>query len=124
MGDVHEGNDFLKGKLIGQTLQLIKRECPGCDSDYKVMYYKRISPVGSLDLYDTLTENWFDSSKAVGNNDHHTDFEIYSSFEDAVADKNPWQFCNFNVARRGFPGACGKTGAVGFQWNSDSKLPP
>lgn len=72
------------------------------------MYYKRISPLGSLDLYDNLVKNWSNRN----NNNLHTDFEIYSTFEDAVNDRNPWQVCTYNKPNIGFPGVhtgCKKT---------------
>ena len=47
-----------------------------------------------------------------------TDFELYSSKEDALAGRNPWKYCNYDDPGVGFPRDCGKTGGVGGQWNS------
>lgn len=37
------------------------------------------------------------------------DFDIYSSLEEALADKRPWKFCNFDYSggNVGFPRDCG-----------------
>ena len=49
-------------------------------------------------------------------------FNLFSSLEDALNDRNPWKFCNYDDV----PGAgafrdCAPTKAVGCQWVSDPK---
>ena len=37
-------------------------------------------------------DDWFDTYA----NTFHIDFDLFSTFEDALNDENPWTFCNFN----------------------------
>ena len=60
-----------------------------------------------------LKNNWFDANNKCGD-----DFNIYSSYTDALTNKNPWKYCNFNDAGVGFPRDCGLSGLVGGQWTS------
>ena len=48
----------------------------------------------------------------------HTDFDIYSSLNDALNDENAFQFCNGNDPGIGFPRDCGPTASIGFLWTS------
>ena len=67
-------------------------------------------------MYNLLRENWFS---------HHNhldrDFDIYSSYADALHNRNPWNWCNYNDRGVGFPRDCGPRGPVGGQWNSWSR---
>lgn len=47
------------------------------------------------------------------------DFDLYSTYADALADTNPWTHCGgFDDPGVGFPGNCGPQGAVNDIWNS------
>ena len=47
------------------------------------------------------------------------DFNLYSTYADAVANKNPWLFCNFDEPGIGFPRDCApKRQASTAQWQS------
>merc|ERR1712179_770820 len=84
---------------------------------HRDIYYKRLTalpPPEDLNFLDLFLNNW--SNQVV--NTHHTDFELYSSMEDAKAGTNPWSFCNFNHGGVGFPRDCGPTGRVDCQWSS------
>jgi len=59
-----------------------------------------------------LVSLYFDTHNVLG-----VDFNLYSTYEDAVADVNPWTFCNYNDAQIGFPRDCGPTGYKAHQWN-------
>mmetsp|Transcript_63477 Transcript_63477/g.115856 ORF Transcript_63477/g.115856 Transcript_63477/m.115856 type:complete len:108 (+) Transcript_63477:247-570(+) len=48
----------------------------------------------------------------------HSDFDLYSSLEDALEDKNAWRFCNGNARYIGFPRDCGPRRKVTMQWQS------
>mmetsp|Transcript_131350 Transcript_131350/g.213793 ORF Transcript_131350/g.213793 Transcript_131350/m.213793 type:complete len:108 (+) Transcript_131350:286-609(+) len=48
----------------------------------------------------------------------HSDFDLYSSPEDALEDKNAWRFCNGNDRNIGFPCECGPRKKVPWQWQS------
>jgi len=44
-----------------------------------------------------------------------TDFNLYSTFEDAMNEENEWEFCNFHQ-HVGMPYECGPTQKVHYQW--------
>jgi len=100
-----------------ETGGVIERTCSSCAGDYKTMVYKRTSamPAGK-DWYQLFHHDWFSA-----NNKLNTDFKLYSSVADAKAGANQWNFCNYDDAGVGFPRDCGKTGAVGGQWNGSTR---
>ncbi len=101
--------------------QILYRKCLDCSSvDHQNIYYRRFDEnglPGDLDLYDLILNNWFSDPK-IEYNTFVVDFKLYSTYEDAVADRNEWIDCNFNDAGVGFPRDCGPNGHVAFQWNS------
>jgi len=94
---------------------ILRRICEGsCRDDYKEMYYVRRTGKTTFNFYERLLVTWDDTG-------FHTDFDIYSTQEDALTEQNPWTFCNsaVKVGHHGvaFPRDCGVTGFVGGQWN-------
>ena len=89
---------------------------------HRDIYYKRITPIpdagsdeGQVYFLDLFLNNWFSSPANVLG----TDFELYSSYEDALAGTNKWQFCNYNDPGIGFPCDCSDTTQAKLnQWNS------
>merc|ERR1712018_909664 len=70
-----------------------------------------------MDFVHIFTETWRDHPGNV----NLLDFTLHSSMDDALGDKNPWSYCNYNRAYFGFPRECGPYGWVGSQWFSDEK---
>ena len=111
-------------KESGETRAcLIRRFCDSCTSDiHRDIYYKRITPIpefgegeGQVYFLDLFMNNWFSTPA----NELHIDFELYSTYEDALAGSNPWQYCNYNDPGIGFPRDCNKDSwGYGNQWNS------
>jgi len=100
--------------------QILRRVCPRCWGSHQDIYYRRFDENGlpeDLDLLYVVTDYWH-SSPSIEHNDFNTDFKLYSTYDDAVNDKNNWTFCNFNDRNVGFPRDCGPTGWVPAQWNS------
>jgi hypothetical protein len=102
---------------------IVRRVCTTCTSEvHRDIYYKRISPIpsfgdetnGGVYLLDMFMNQWYSEPANVLN----TDFELYSTYEDALAGTNKWQFCNYNDQGIGFPRDCGPKSAVWGQWNS------
>ena len=92
--------------------KIIHRVCATCLDSHKHIYYKRLTDVpNTMNLLHVLKNSWIST-----NNAFNVDFELYSSFEDAIAGQNRWTFCNFNSGR-GFPYECGPTGKVTWQWS-------
>jgi len=95
----------------------IRRYCPKCTRSHREIIYKRLTafPEG-YDFIDLFTNNWVDT-----NNINLLDFTLHYNMEDALADANPWSFCNYNENLIGFPRDCGPSNFVGGQWNSISR---
>ena len=83
---------------------IIHFHCPSCSRDtHKDVYYKRVTPVPdqaaydadsgyAVDFVDLFTKNWASTpSNAIA-----TDFNLYSTYEDAVAGINAWTYCNYD----------------------------
>jgi hypothetical protein len=81
--------------------------------------YKRHSSAGAYpgDAHALFTHLW-----ARQNNQFHSDFDIYPSVADAIANTNAWTFCNFsdepqpNHFTVGFPRDCGPTAYQPHIW--------
>ena len=54
-----------------------------------------------LNVEDLFVSNWFDNRGTNGTNgvqnEFNVDFKLYSNFDDALDDRNEWEYCNFNV---------------------------
>jgi hypothetical protein len=74
--------------------------------------YKRRTAWGSIDQYELFVNKW----DVKGENTFHEDFDIFSSYEDAVADKNPWKYCNGGDRGVGFPRDCGASRKTSWTW--------
>jgi len=97
----------------------VRRICKGCSIDsHKDIIYKRLEPKGEIDYKELFLKNWFSDPAGDGKNIRGTDFNLFSSFEDAQNNENPWEFCNYNDGGVGFPRDCGPTGHVSWQWNA------
>jgi hypothetical protein len=97
---------------------IIRYECETCAPSHRNIYYKRITDPTSFEPYDYMCCNWFNNNNVLG-----TDFQLYSTIDDAVADTNRWAFCNYNDGGIGFPRDCGPTGYRAFQWFAKHRLP-
>lgn len=86
---------------------IVYRHCDDCSSsDHKNIYYRRHSALPPLeyDFMNMFQNFWSDEYNEMGAN---ADFTLHSTYEDAVALINAWEFCNFNKSKRGFPRDCG-----------------
>merc|ERR1719334_471535 len=93
-------------------LPILKRVCPTCSESHKEIYYKRLTMVNSFDLY-SYTDNWFSENNILG-----TDFNLYSTLEDAINDNNRWAYCNYDEPNIGMFRDCGPNGGQGWEWTS------
>ena len=66
-----------------------------------------------LQFLDLFLDNWFDTSNVRG-----LYFNLFSTYEDAEDDANPWIYCNYNDRNIEFPRDCGPTRGKGGKWNS------
>ena len=96
--------------------KIVRRICRQCWETHRDIYYKRITPVPTtLDFYDNLLNNWLSVDNTL-----NVDFELYSSYEDALASQNKWTFCNYDHEGVGFPRDCGPEGYIPSNWASFS----
>mmetsp|Transcript_7566 Transcript_7566/g.11135 ORF Transcript_7566/g.11135 Transcript_7566/m.11135 type:complete len:511 (+) Transcript_7566:55-1587(+) len=96
------------------TNKIVRRVCRSCWESHREIYYKRITPVPStLDLYDTFLNNWFSTDNVL-----NEDFELYSTYEDALSGDNKWTYCNYDDENVGFPRDCGPTGYIPSNWST------
>jgi len=108
-----KGETFLRNGVASDPNKILYRYCLDCTGTHKHIFYKRLTDIPSeLQFLDLFMDNWFDTHNVLG-----VDFNLYSTYEDAVADENPWTFCNYNDAQIGFPRDCGPTGYKAHQWN-------
>merc|ERR1719191_713213 len=106
-------SDFNK-RVKAAPHRIVKRECLDCHGDYKNVYYRRTGD-NNVNYYGLFHKLW-----ASRNNRLNKDFELYSTYKDALKRTNKWQFCNYDDRRWmiGFPRDCGPRGGRGWQWNS------
>jgi len=74
--------------------------------------YVRKSPL-TINAYKVFTGTWSSGGNAI-----HEDFEIFDSIDDAGADRNPWEFCNYDEPDVAYPRECGRTGPEPDEWFS------
>ena len=110
---------------------IIRRVCDTCFSTaHRDIYYKRLTPLppfgtnttaGEKYMLDMFMNNFNSLENTMGpNGDDTGDFQLYSTYEDALAGTNPWTYCHYAPvgSNYGFPFECGPTGRVWNEWNS------
>jgi len=113
--DYTEVESELRELLDASPNKIVRRTCDMCGSEpHRDIYYKRISyPLeDGYQLSRTLLSRWTSE-----NNAFQVDFQLFSTYQDAVDGTNPWQNCNWH-GNVGLPFQCGPTGLVDRQWNS------
>eukprot|EP00566_Odontella_aurita_P011052 CAMPEP_0113534198 /NCGR_PEP_ID=MMETSP0015_2-20120614/5032_1 /TAXON_ID=2838 /ORGANISM="Odontella" /LENGTH=404 /DNA_ID=CAMNT_0000433345 /DNA_START=71 /DNA_END=1285 /DNA_ORIENTATION=- /assembly_acc=CAM_ASM_000160 len=90
--------------------KIIRRSCNGCVATHEEIYYKRKTSTPA-DMATILKQDWKSAGNTLG-----SDFDLYSTYQDALDGVNPWLFCDYDGGT-GFPGNCGPTGSVEGQWN-------
>ena len=58
---------------------IIKRTCQSCTDSHKEVYYKRITKRKTFEPYYYMFNNWLSCD-----NELNVDFEMYSTYEDAL----------------------------------------
>ena len=101
-----------------QTQRIIKRECHLCTETHRLIYYKRKPdpPTFHFNAYNYM-KFWKDENNILGQH-----FNLFSTLDDALHDRNPWKHCNYDdVPGVGAFRDCGPVQLVGCQWVSDPK---
>jgi len=113
--NVDIGQDAFNQMFWDSPEHILKRECSTCGSVHKVIYYKRYTDLDSFNLYK-YTYDWESTNNKLGD-----DFNLFSTLEDALADTNPWKYCNYDDNNIGMFRDCGPTRNVGGQWTSRTR---
>lgn len=104
---------------------IIRRVCHSCTSPaHRDIYYKRLTDFppfgtnttnGEMYVLDMFMNGW-----ASFENILNEDFEMYSTYQDALDGTNKWMFCNYDYVGHpvGFPRDCAPYSYTGDQWNS------
>jgi hypothetical protein len=77
------------------------------------IYYKRLTPIPSgWSVYSNMVNVWASANNVLG-----TDFNLYSSYEDLLANNNAWKFCNYDdFGKVAAFRDCGPNEGVGGTW--------
>eukprot|EP00808_Paulinella_micropora_P030486 g10498.t1 len=94
--------------------RILRRTCPNCAQSHQEIFYRR----KRQDTWNAYQNMWRTWSISGAGNLPHTDFDVYSSLADALADRNPWQFFNGDDSGVGFPRDSSPSTATADQWNS------
>ena len=97
--------------------EILYRHCEDCPPSHKDIYMRRTGDTDKNLPFDMLTmvlQDWFEDPK----NYLGINFDLYDTYEDALAQTDKWTFCNFDDAGIGFPRDCGKGGKHDGTWNS------
>jgi len=110
--DFHSmGNGLFNTLYEEAPHKIFYRVCATCVKSHQHIYYKRLTGIpDGYNLFDTLKSKWSQANNVMG-----TDFNLYSTFQDALDNKNEWQFCNYHQ-HVGMPYECGPTEKVRNQW--------
>ena len=104
-GDSHGELDIepslFDANFYASSTRILLRECRECDPQHQTVYYRRLTPLMShasrhmnvstanFSTYHLMHSTWKSEGNVRGE-----DFNLYSTYADAVANKNPWLFCN------------------------------
>jgi hypothetical protein len=81
------------------------------------IYKRKTAWTASSDPYDLMVNTW----SVKNDNVFHTDFDIYSTFEDAQAEEREWKYCNGDDKGVGFPRDCDPKKKFNWRWFSFPK---
>ena len=107
MGYINKSNKEWKEALKTSNHQIIWRQCFECQPEHRNIYYRRLTSWGRINIKTLFLGTWKDKQNGTSNI-LNKDFELYSSYRDAVRRVNKWNHCNYGVRNLGFPRDCGK----------------
>lgn len=89
--EISFSNLYAEASKSGRQQLIVRRECSSCEGDYKDIFYKRLRNPWKINPYDVFQKTW-----SSGHNKRGEDFELYSSLDDALSDRNAWKYCNYD----------------------------
>ncbi|KAK3278379.1 hypothetical protein CYMTET_13676, partial [Cymbomonas tetramitiformis] len=115
-GDIDVGQSSFDASFARSPNLILRRLCSSCYATHQEVYYRRLTPMPTgFSLYSTVYHSWRSADNVLGR-----DFALYSTYVDARAATNAWTYCNYDASSIGFPRECGPSGAVRYQWNSNT----
>ena len=95
---------------------IIRRECATCDPSHQNIYYRRFTDPNLFDAYSTMID-W-----TVTNNVMNTDFQLYSTLQDAIDNTSAWIYCNYDDPSHSIAAFrdCGPSGPTCCQITADA----
>jgi len=103
--------------------KILRRTCDNCLESHKDIYYRRMNKNEKLNQFHLLEiiKGYFNAGENLSRNIFGIDFNLYSTYEDALNDTNRWQYCDVadDTQIVGFPSNCSPSNeiAVTDQWN-------
>merc|ERR1719445_354208 len=82
-------------ELWANSQKILLRRCKYCTQTHQYVYYKRYDENGLPDNVDILydvKEHWYQYE----NNTAYEDFDLFSTYDDAVQNKYAWESVNSN----------------------------
>ena len=95
--------------------RIVYRYCPSCLDSMRNIYYKRKAGrpyPAEKNFLDLFLNTWSSANNTLG-----VDFDLFSTYQDALAETNAWIYCNYDGGF-GFPRDCGPARNTGNNWNS------
>eukprot|EP01083_Nonionella_stella_P270795 917192_1 len=85
------GKTNFNNRFWNSQHHILARVCSDCSSTWKKIYYKRLTLTDSVDIYNIMM-TWEKNNNVLG-----TDFNLYTTLTDAIADntQNAWTYCNY-----------------------------
>jgi hypothetical protein len=104
------------GELYEKSNKVLLRRCDTCDPLHRQIYYKRHGDAlpSNVDIIHDFKEHWV----TYENNVWKEDFELYSSYSNAINDKSAWEVVDMNSTEP--MGCCAGSGPISAsenQWN-------
>merc|ERR1712029_687312 len=109
-------------ELWANSNKILLRRCKNCNPMHRYIYYKRYDADGipsNVNILHDVKEYWLEYE----NNTWKEDFELYSSYSNAIQDKDPWEKVDHPYPVS-MGGCCAHSGAYEYkhnQWNTWDK---
>lgn len=94
---------------------IIWRTCENCVGQMRDIFYKRLTP---WNMTNEELKQLFNGSWKTSKNKFNVDYQLYSTYSDALNQTKPWEYCSDLDSAGGFPGTCGPKGPVKEQSRS------
>jgi len=104
-------------ELWARSERILLRQCRDCSPLHKEIYYKRLNETSlpsNVDILYDVKEHW----QEYENNKWGENFDLYSSYSNAINENNPWKFTKLDKAvPMGLGFDSGPFRATEDQWN-------